>query len=168
MSQINGGFDNNSPQAIEKAYGALSQGVTVPYANVAAANLAVPSSYRYRGKTVIIDDGTGAREYWWRVDTQDSSLVPKVLTEQVINFVVGDGQATTPVASTNVFPKPGSGFTGLVNAVITGFEVEGAERPGFVRAGFAYYTTDPNAGTITLFNENFSNATWYRIKYRQL
>jgi len=168
MSQINVGYDNYSKQHIDRSYGTLSAGANVPYVSVAAANLAVNGAYRYRGKTVLIDDGSGAREYWWRVDTQDSSLVPKVLSEQAIDFVVGDGQATTPVASTAVFPNPASGSTILKNCVILGVEVEGAGLPGFVRAGFGYYTYDSNAGTITLSNTNYNNTTWYKIKYRQL
>lgn len=168
MSQINVGYDVNCPQAIDRSYGRLSVGVSVPYVSVAAANLAVVAGYRYRGKTVLVDDGTGAREYWWRVDTTDGSLVPKVLSEQTIDFVVGDGQATTPVATTLVFPNPAASSTILRNCVIMSVEVEGAGIPGFVRTGFGYYTYDASGGTITLNNTNFNNTTWYKIKYRQL
>lgn len=168
MSQINVGYDVNCPQAIDRSYGALFQGSTIPYNSVAEANLAVNAAYRHRGKTVVINDAGFPREYWWRINTQDISLVPKVLQEQIIDFVVGDGQATTPVAGTNVFPNPAAGFTGLQNCVITEFSVEGAGRPPFVRAGFVYFTYNSGGGTITTNNENFSGATWYRIKYRQL
>jgi len=168
MSQINVGYDNYSAQAIDRSYGDLFQGSTIPYNSVAEANLAVNPAYRHRGKTVLINDAGFPREYWWRINTQDVSLVPKVTQEQIIDFVVGDGQATTPVAGTNVFPNPASGFQGLKNCVITEFSVEGASRPPFVRALLAYFTYDSNGGTITTNNENFSGATWYRIKFRQL
>lgn len=162
MSQ-NVGFDFLCPQAADRSYGALSAGRTIPYTSVAAANTAVIAAYRYRGKTVSIDTGTGLREYWWRVDTQDASLVPKNLYEQAINFVVGDGQQYTPTNGTNVITNPA-----LVNAIVLDFGVEGADMPLFVRTGQVYATHDPAAGTITLTNSNFATDSWYKIKFRQL
>lgn len=164
MAIINVGFDNNSPQAIDRAYGALSAGRTVAYASVAAANTAVISAYRHRGKTVLIDTGTGAYEYWWRVDTQDASLVPKVPGEQTWDFVVGDGGQYTPLNGTNVtLANPA-----LVNAKILGFQVEGGGMPTFVRTGQIYATHDPATGIITLSNTNFATDSWYNVKYKQL
>lgn len=162
MSQ-NTGFDFFCPQAPDRAYGALSVGRTIPYVSVAAANTAVVVGYRYRGKTVSIDDGTGMKEYWWRVDTQDASLVPKNLYEQVLNFVVGDGQQYTPTNGTSVYTNPA-----LVNAVLLDFGVEGSQYPTFVRTGQVYVTHDPTAGTITMSNMNFATDSWYKIKFRQL
>lgn len=163
MSQINVGYDNYSKQHIDRSYGALSVGANVPYASVAAANLAVNVAYRYRGKTVLVDDGSGAREYWWRVDTQDASLVPKVLTPQMADFVVGDGQSLTPVAGTVVYTNPA-----LVNCRILGFEVEGSSIAGRVRTGTPYFTYGSVGGTITVTNTIFSQDSWYKVLFIQL
>lgn len=164
MAIVNVGFDNNSPQAIDRSYGALSAGRTTPYTSVAAANTAIISAYRHRGKTVLIDTGTGANEYWWRVDTQDASLVPKNMGEVAWDFVVGDGGQYTPLNGTNVtLANPN-----LVNCLILGFEVEGAGIPMFVRTGQVYGTYNPTTGVITLSNTNFATDSWYKIKYRQL
>lgn len=163
MSQINVGYDVNCPQAIDRSYGTLAAGKTVPYASVAAANAAVSSFYRHRGKTVLIDDGSGAREYWWRVDTQDISLVPKILHPFTIDFIIGDGGAFTPAPGTLVYTNPA-----IKNCIIYRFDVEGAGISRVPRMGSPYVTYDTNAGTETLTNTIFSNDGWYSILLKQL
>lgn len=163
MSTINVGFDNNSPQAIERSQGTLVAGKTTPYASAAAAIAAVPSFYRYRGKTVLVDDGTGLKEYWWRVDTQDSSLVAKIIQPLIINFVIGDGGSNTPAPGTSVYTN-----VAIKQCTLSNFEIEGAGIPLFVRAGNIYVTYDPAAGTITLFNTVFSADGWYRLTLKPL
>lgn len=163
MSTINVGFDNNSPQAIERSAGILVTGKTTPYGSAAAAIAAVPAAYRYRGKTVLVDDGTGLKEYWWRVDTQDASLVPKMLGPFTIDFVVGDGGATTPAPAATVWTDPR-----LVNCRVLSFEIEGAGIRLAVRFGNIYASYDPVAGTITLTNTVFSADAWYKTTLIQL
>lgn len=163
MSTINVGFDNNSPQAIERAAGTLVAGKTTPYVSAAAAIAAVPAAYRYRGKTVLVDDGTGLKEYWWRVDTQDASLVPKMLGPFVMDFVVGDGGATTPAAGQPVYTDPA-----IKNSRILSFEIEGSGIRMKVRFGTIYGTYDPVAGTITLTNTLFSTDSWCQTTLIQL
>jgi hypothetical protein len=77
MSQINVGFDNNSPQAIDRAYGKVVAGVTVPFASVAEANAMVNVAYRHKGKTVLIIDGATVSEFWWKDGTANVNLVKK-------------------------------------------------------------------------------------------
>ena len=164
MSQINVGFDNNSPNAIERSQGTLVAGVTTPYASVAAAIAAVNIAYRYRGKTVLIDTGTGLMEYWWRVDTQDASLVPKVQQDTYIDFIIGDGGPNTPAAGTTVYTNPA-----IVNCVPLSFTIEGAEIALKPRAsGSAYATYNPTAGTITLTGTVFSTDGWYKFTFRPI
>lgn len=163
MSVINVGFDVNCPQAVDRSYGKLVVGKTTPYASTAEAVAAVNAAYRYRGKTVLIDDGTGAKEYWWRVDTQDSSLVLKNLGLQTLDFVIGDGGSRTPAAGTVVYQNDL-----IKNSTIEDFQIEGSSLAGFVRTGTAYSTYDPIAGTITITNTVFSTDSWYRVKYKQL
>lgn len=79
MAQVNAGLDNNSPQAIDRSYGALSFGSTVPYASIAAANAAVPGYFRFIGKTVLIDSGSGPVEHWWKSGIADINLEAKVI-----------------------------------------------------------------------------------------
>lgn len=163
MSVINVGFDNNSPQAIERSAGTLTVGKTTPYVNAAAAIANVPAAYRYRGKTVLVDDGTGLKEYWWRVDTQDASLVPKVNVPLVMDFTVGDGGPTTPAPGQPVYTDPA-----LIGVRVLSFQIEGADIRMKVRFGNIYATHDPVAGTITLTNTNFSADSWYKVLLIQL
>lgn len=163
MSQINTGFDNNTPQAIDRSYGKLIAGVTTPYASPAEAIANVPINYRYRGKTVVVDSGLGLIEYWWRVDTQDSSLVPKVLLDQYVDFIIGDGGGFTPAPAATSYTNPT-----LINCKILAVEIEGAEIALRSRIGTAYAGYDPIAGKITLFNTVFSLDSWYKITFRQL
>lgn len=163
MSQINVGYQNNSPQAIDLSYGAISSGVTVPYGSVAAANAAVPLAFRHRGKTVIIDLGSGANEYWWRVSTADASLVPKLSGNTPIDFVIGDGGSTTPANNTTVYTNPA-----IINCRIQGLYMEGGKIPLFLRTGTTYAIYDPVGGTITLTNGLFTTGTWWSINLTQL
>lgn len=166
MSQINTGFDNFSPQAIDRSYGALSAGTNIPYASAAAACTAVLSAFRYRGKTVIIDPGTGAQEWWWRTGTADANLVPKILYPQTIDFYVGDGGAYTPPDTTIFYPggvNPGT----LINCKILDFSGDVPFSP-LPRTGFQSYQYNPTSGLITLVNTQFAQNTWYHILYMQL
>lgn len=170
MSQINAGFDNNSPQSIEKAYGALSAGRTVPYASVAAAIAGINQAYRYRGKTVMIDDIVNPpSEYWWRMGTTDQQLVPKILHEQVLEFIIGDTQVTTPADQASAWPniaQPNPGT--LINCVILGVGGDGGGVPSLARTGYQSYQYNKASGIITLVNTVFSLNSWYWIKFRQL
>ena len=77
MAIINQGIDNNSPQAIDRRFGKLSYGKTVPYTSIAEANAAISTYFRHIGKSVLIDPGTGPVEYWWRDGIADVDLVIK-------------------------------------------------------------------------------------------
>lgn len=169
MSIINVGFDNNSPQSIDRSYGKLTAGVTTPYVSVAEANAAINSAYRYRGKTIVIDlgDGSGAVEYWWRVGTGNAQLVPKILGEQPIEFVIGDGGANTPADQSTTYPggtNPGT----LINCKILGVGGDSGVIPSIARIGYQSYQYNATSGIITLVNTVFSLGAWYYIKYRQL
>lgn len=169
MSQINVGFDNNSPQAIERTYGALAAARTVPYGSIAAANAAVNAAFRFRGKTVLIDDGTGATEYWWRVGTADNQLVPKILYEQMIEFVIGDSGVYTPADQSTAYPSVAQPNPGtLINCVILNVGGDGGGVPSIPRAGYQSYQYNKASGIITLVNTVFSLNSWYWFKYRQL
>lgn len=165
MSQINVGFDNNSPQAIDRSYGALSVGSTIPYVSAAAAVAAINSAFRYRGKTVLIDpgDGSGAYEYWWRVGIADAQLIPKILYEQTLDFIIGDGGLYTPADQSVGLVNPS-----LVNCLILGITGDQGAIPLIVRSGYQYASYNKTSGTITLTNTLFSLGAWWSIKYRQL
>lgn len=165
MASQNVGFDFVCPQAPDRAYGALTAGRTVPYASTAAAVAVISISFRYRGKTILIDpgDGSGAYEYWWRVGTADNQLVKKILYEQTIEFVIGDGGAFTPADGTSIYTNPA-----LQNASVTLVGGDQGYIPFTPRAGFQSRQFDPVAGTITLVNTKFSQGSLYVIKFRQL
>lgn len=77
MPTINVGFDNNSPQHVDKVTGKIAAGRTIPYASISEALVGIPSAFRHVGKTCLIDDGTGMAEYWFFGGITDGSLVPK-------------------------------------------------------------------------------------------
>lgn len=167
MAQENVGFDFVCPQAADRSYGALVAGQNVPYTSVANALTAV--TFRYRGKTVLIDpgDGSGAYEYWWRVGIGNNQLVPKILYEQRIDFFIGDGGANTPGPGSTTYPggtNPGT----LINCLILGFGGDQGEIPPVARTGFQSYQYNPTSGLITLVNTKFSTNAWFYIKFRQL
>lgn len=166
MSQINVGFDNNSPQSVDRAYGKLLLGQTNPFVSIAEAAAAIPSSFRHRGKTVLIDpgDGSGAYEYWWRLGIADNQLIPKILYEQVWDFVIGDGGVFTPADQAQVTAAQ----VALQNCKILSITGDQGPIPTFIRAGFQYATYASSTGIITLTNTVFSQGNWWQIKYRQL
>ena len=165
MSTINAGFTNNSPQAVDNSYGALSVGRTTPYSSLAAAVAAINIATRFRGKTVGIDlgDGSGLVEYWWRVGTADNQLVQKISGEQSIDFVVGDGGLYTPAAGSVTLTNPN-----LINCVILSLGGDAGGIPPIARSGFQSYGYNITSGVITLTNTKFSNGSWYTVKFRQL
>ena len=161
MSQINVGFDNYSPQAVDRSYGALSAGANVPYASVAAAIAAV--TFRYIGKTVLIATASGNVEYWWRSGIGDGLLVPKINGEQRIDFVIGDGQGFTPADKATVLTIPA-----MINSAILGFGGDAGEISPIARTGFQSFTYSAPNGTISLVNTKFAQNSWYYVKFRQL
>lgn len=165
MSTINQGFLNNSPQAVDNSYGGLVAGKTTPFVSAAAACAAINAAFRHRGKTVIIDpgDGTGAYEWWWRVGTADANLTLKILSEQTIEFVIGDGGLFTPANGATTYANPN-----LVNCLILGFGGDQGGIPQVARSGFQSYSYNITSGVITMINTKFSINSWYKINFRQL
>lgn len=74
---INDNFILNSGKSIDAKYGKTLQGKTVPYASTSEVNTAINVNYRYTGLTVLIDDGTGPAEYWYKAGTTNDDLVAK-------------------------------------------------------------------------------------------
>lgn len=163
MSQINTGFDNFSPQAIDRSYGTLTAGSNTPYASPVAACAAVNAAFRYRGKTVIIDPGTGAYEWWWRTGTTDAQLIPKILYPQRIDFYVGDGGQFTPADQSVTVTNPS-----LVNCSILNFGGDQGDISPLSRTGFQSYQYSKTSGIITLVNTQFAQNSWYYILFQQL
>jgi hypothetical protein len=77
MPTINSGFDNNSPQAIEKAIGKIQGGRTVPYSSVSEALIGIPAAFRFIGKSCMIDNGVTQAEYWFYKGISDDDLLLK-------------------------------------------------------------------------------------------
>lgn len=100
MAIINQGIDNYSPQALDRQYGKIGPGVkTIPYVSVAEANAAIYSGFRHIGKTVLIDDGAGPVEYWWKNGTTDPDLVVKGVSGSFAPYQItltGDGTYEIP------------------------------------------------------------------------
>jgi hypothetical protein len=46
-----------------------------PYASVTEANNTIPLSFRYRGLTVVINDGSGDKKYWYKDGVANGNLV---------------------------------------------------------------------------------------------
>lgn len=78
---IQDNFSTAAAKPIDDRYG--------PYANVAAANAAIPEIFRYKGLTVGI--GTPVEEYWWANGVTDPDLVQKTATGNVTGITQGTG-----------------------------------------------------------------------------
>jgi len=86
---INDNFSANAGKAIDVKYGKTVQGKTVPYVSTTEANAAINVNYRYKGLTVLIDDGSGPQEYWYKNSVSNDGLVEKPTGARV--FSGGDG-----------------------------------------------------------------------------
>jgi hypothetical protein len=161
MSTVNTGFDVNVAQALDTKYGKLSSGKTVPYTSVAEANAALTPSFRYAGKTCLIDDGTGIDEYWYYGGIADGNLVPKVRKVKPLEIIIGAGAGYT--VSTDKLTLT---VTALQNKEILDFFIESQKTPLIVRTGSTYGTFTPSAGTILLTNGTFANDAYISISYR--
>lgn len=75
---INDNFMVLAGKHIDDRIGKIVGGKTVPFSSVAEANAAIPPAYRFRGMTVLVDDGSGLQEYWYSTDTVDGSLALKI------------------------------------------------------------------------------------------
>lgn len=80
LEEINDNFSLRAPKSIDDKYGPVIGGHTMTYTDIAAANAAIPSAYRYLGLTVLIDTGTENKEYWWKDGVADGDLVLKSIT----------------------------------------------------------------------------------------
>lgn len=83
---VNDGFRINAPRAADMYWGTISAGKTVPYANTSAAVLAIPSAYRYVGKTVGITVAGETVEYWWKNGITNIDLVEKTSSGATYTF----------------------------------------------------------------------------------
>jgi hypothetical protein len=70
-----------------------------PYANMAAATIAIPTLLRKAGKTVGIYSGTEVREYWWPDDLTLSSDPVLKLVSNFVTLTVVDVPGTTYLLS---------------------------------------------------------------------
>lgn len=70
---FNDNFEIKAPRSIDKRYGKILGGKTVPYASVSEANSLVVKAYRHLGLTVRV----GNDEYWWKEGIEDVNLVLK-------------------------------------------------------------------------------------------
>lgn len=73
MGVLSEQFETRFPTPVDNKQG--------PFASVAAANAAITLAYRYKGLTVIIDDGVNpAQEYWYASGVLDGNLTQKSIS----------------------------------------------------------------------------------------
>lgn len=81
-----------------------------------------------------------------------------------IDFIVGDGQPTTPANGAAAYNPAGSP---LIGKTVLGFFIEGIKIAGVPRsAGEVYFTFNSVDGSITLSNGTFVTDTYYSILYK--
>lgn len=56
----------------------------VPYSSVTDANTQIILNHRYVGLTVLVNDGSGTKEYWYKDGVEDENLVAKGSTSLMI------------------------------------------------------------------------------------
>lgn len=126
MSTLNIGFDNHSPQHVDRSYGKTIGGRTTPYASVAEANTAVVSAYRHKGKTVLIDLGSGAEEYWWKNGITDVDLIVKADVSKPWKVVLtSNGSYVLPAGMkiSEIILTPGEDMTLRIGTTADGEEI---------------------------------------------
>ena len=77
-----------------------------PYNNISEA-LNIPEAVRGIGLTIGIIENGGVSEYWWRFNTTDSGLVPKLTNQTEFSgsfsgSFTGDGSGLTNISADNV------------------------------------------------------------------
>ena len=83
-------FQFNAPRLPDTRTAPIVNGVQVPYPSVAAANAGI--IFRAQGLPVLINDGSGMKEYWYVGGTADTNL--KLKTVAITPY-------TLPVATAN-------------------------------------------------------------------
>lgn len=66
-----------APKALDNKHGKFVSAAWAAYDSVTEANSSILSAYRSLGLTVIIDNGSGTQEYWYRDGITDDDLIPK-------------------------------------------------------------------------------------------
>lgn len=75
---LNDNVSTHAPKPIDARNMDFSGGSAIPFSSVAAALTAVPSAFRHQYLTLwALAPNGDPLEYWFRQDTQDSSLEPK-------------------------------------------------------------------------------------------
>lgn len=136
--QINDNFKINAPKPMDQRFCKFVDGASFPYASVSEANSIILSIYRYIGMTVLINDGSVNKEYWYKEGTDDLDLVVKS-AGKAPSFITGadvisDVYDDASLAGYNFmlflnglkFLKPGVDFTYNVGGgftLINGFSV---------------------------------------------
>jgi len=77
--QTNDNFIITAPKAVDDKYCKTVGGVSIPYASVDEANGLLSIAYRYRGLTILVDNGGGLTEYWYRDGTANINLIIKTV-----------------------------------------------------------------------------------------
>jgi hypothetical protein len=72
--QINDNFSIKAPKLLDDRSHKIAGGVAVPYTSINEALSTVSSSYRSIGLIMLINDGTGIKEYWYKNGIGDSQL----------------------------------------------------------------------------------------------
>lgn len=83
---LNDNLQNNSPKSLDNKY--LKNGLTI-YTDAADANASIPSAYRSRGLTVLINVGGVPTEYWYRDGVANGDLIVKTSVSNSYNFTNG-------------------------------------------------------------------------------
>lgn len=139
---VNDNFNNISGKSLDNKYGKVISGKTVPYTSVAEANSLIPSAYRYKGLTVLIDTGSGGqKEYWYNGDTTDGSLTLR-----------GSGSGITSVfgrTTSAITAQSGDYSTSLVTEGTNKYYTDARVRAAISATGSISYNSTTGVFTYT-------------------
>lgn len=145
-SPQNDNFQVRAPKPIESKIMDFAGGASTPYANIAAANAAILSAYRWKYLTIWAFAANGdPLEYWWKNDLLDASLEPK--NKDSVTLTTDGSIALLPGYNyQDIIVIPTSGLSALKIGTSSG---AGDLEPGAAVTGGASYKLASTLGYIT-------------------
>lgn len=137
------------------------------FASVAAANTAIKAAVRFIGLNMDVNANGIITPYWYRDGIADVNLVPKNPEIQVKQFIVGDGQSTTPADNTDTFTH-----TDLIGRTIIlvlypltplALTIKPTTLAGYA---YTYAQSEPAVGKVKLLNGVFTTGSACIILYK--
>lgn len=155
-------------RAIGRKFDARWTGALTPYfTTVAAANTAIPATFRFMGLEVdVLLSGGTLTTYWYRDGTGDANLVVKTSDVAILDFIVGDGGTYTPLDNTDTMTNPGLISRSIILFVYGSSVLKVVAYPATLAITDLYVQYNSASGAFKLYNGVYSDTTHGLVIYK--